>query len=739
MDVNLQSSSVRRQAVTALAVVAFLLVVLLFGSPEPAGAARYVVAQCGWKVGNSGTWMETAANRFSRSSWCGVPAGSDPWDGVHLTSGTRPATASVGGTKFAMWRWSAPPGTGIVTVNGGRWHVLKDGFEHRIGSLSEGGGFSPFLEFTTTDTVRREFSRSFSPPAAAFESRLLCAKPTDRPCSAASSSLAGVRGLTITVNDPAEPSASIKGDFAGDGWLRGLQKVEFSGSDRGSGVWLSELLLDGAITDTTRQPCAVERIAGQWRGTKMQPCRTEADGSHTIDTSKISDGSHALSGCATDFAGNRACTAVAELRTDNNPPAAPRLLEVIGGDAWRSGNSFALGWSNPEQGMAAPLAGARYRITGPGSFDSGVVSGGVEGLAGISLPTAGEYRMAVWLVDAAGNENPLATAQVPLRFDDQNPVAFVLKPETEAPELLRASIFDDHSGPAGGVISYRREGSQKWWDLRTRFSADGKQAELLADFPSEELPPGRYEIRTRVRDHAGNEVASDRSPDGARLMLKAPLTEQTDLDARLIGPGASGKVVRVPFGAKARIVGRLLSEDGRGMADRRVTVTQRPGGGARTGPSVRQVTTGQDGNFSLLLPAGTSRRITASFSGDRQSRGSTADQMRLGVNGSISFTATPARLRTGQVVRFRGKVLSGPARQPSRGNLVAIRYFEQSSRQWRPVLVTRTGASGRYRASYRFRYITGVARIRLRATLLPSQTFPYLPADSDVQSVRVQG
>jgi hypothetical protein len=55
------------------------------------------------------------------------------------------------------------------------------------------------------------------------------------------------------------------------------------------------------------------------------------------------------------------------------------------------------------------------------------------------------------------------------------------------------------------------------------------------------------------------------------------------------------------------------------------------------------------------------------------------------------------------------------------------------------VLVTRTNRFGSFRASYRFRYITGLAKIRLRATLLPSQGFPYLPANSPVRSVRVQG
>jgi len=736
----LPAGSLTRQLVVAAFLILLLLAAIALGPVERAGAARYVVAQCGWKVGNDGTWLETAADRFSRSSWCGVPAGSDPWEGVHVTSGIRPSTAAVGGTKFAMWRWNAPPGTGIVTVNGGRWHVLRDNFQHRIGSLAAGGSFSPFLEYSATDTVRREFSRTFSPPAAAFESRLLCALPADRFCSITGTSLAGVRGLTMTINDPTAPTASINGEFRKEGWLRGAQKADFTGFDAGSGLRFSETMVDGVVRGFTEHSCEIERIAGQWRGTKMQPCRTGAEGSHTIDTARLSDGPHEITGCETDFAGNRGCAAAGELRSDNNPPAAPRSLGVIGGDDWRRGNSFALSWVNPDQGVAAPLVATRYRITGPGSYDSGTVAAnGVTGLAGLSVPTAGEYRVAVWLADAAGNENPVATAEAALRFDDLDPVAFVLHPERETPELLRATVFDEHSGPAGGVISYRRQGSEKWWDLPTRFVVDGRQAELTADFPSSHLPPGRYDIRTRVRDRAGNEAASDRRPDGTRLVLKAPLTDETRLEARLVGPGVSGQVVRVPFGAAARILGRLSGDGGRGVGDKQVVIVQRPGIGVESAQVVRLVTTGPDGGFALSLPAGTSRRITASFAGDRQNSGSSSGPLRLGVTGSIDFAVRPGRLRTGQTVHFRGRVNAGAARHPSRGNFVAIRYFEQSSRQWRPVLVTRTDRFGNYRASYRFRYITGVANIRLRATLLPSQDFPYLPADSPVRSVRVQG
>jgi hypothetical protein len=154
---------------------------------------------------------------------------------------------------------------------------------------------------------------------------------------------------------------------------------------------------------------------------------------------------------------------------------------------------------------------------------------------------------------------------------------------------------------------------------------------------------------------------------------------------------------------------------------------------------VRLIRTGADGAFAMNLPAGPSRKIKVSFAGDRRHSESSTGSLRLGVRGSLSLMVRPARLRTGQKLRFRGRVRSGAARHPSRGSVVAIRYFERSTRSWRPVLVTRTDRFGRFRATYRFRYITGLARIRLRATLLPSQNFPYLPASSSARYVRVRG
>ena len=95
-------------AVTLLALSAVL-------AAESASAARYTVAQCGWHVGQDAGWAETSADKFSSSSYCQTPVNADPFENVHLSSSTRGSTASVSGTRFARWRWSAPAGTGIVT------------------------------------------------------------------------------------------------------------------------------------------------------------------------------------------------------------------------------------------------------------------------------------------------------------------------------------------------------------------------------------------------------------------------------------------------------------------------------------------------------------------------------------------------------------------------------------------------------------------------------------------------
>jgi hypothetical protein len=154
---------------------------------------------------------------------------------------------------------------------------------------------------------------------------------------------------------------------------------------------------------------------------------------------------------------------------------------------------------------------------------------------------------------------------------------------------------------------------------------------------------------------------------------------------------------------------------------------------------VLEVGTGEHGGFRLPLPAGTSRRISVSFKGDATLDEAARRPLTLRVRGGIDLRADPHALSVGEAVRFRGRVRTLGAPLPRRGKLVAIQYYEEAAKRWRPVLVTRSDHSGRFHAGYRFRYVTGSATIRLRAVALAEDRWPYAPGASRPVIVRVTG
>ncbi|HMC50797.1 MAG TPA: hypothetical protein VKH20_09130, partial [Solirubrobacterales bacterium] len=209
--------------------------------------------------------------------------------------------------------------------------------------------------------------------------------------------------------------------------------------------------------------------------------------------------------------------------------------------------------------------------------------------------------------------------------------------------------------------------------------------------------------------------------------------------ARLRWRGRGGTELTVPFRTAATLSGRLVDDDGAGLAGRGLRVTSRPSRGALGRARAETVQTGPHGGFQLELPIGTSRRISVSFPGDSHLAAAERSPLTLRVRGGIELEAAPQRVRTGEAVRFSGRVRSLGAPLPRRGKLVSIQYFESAARRWRPVLVTRTDHSGHFSAGYRFRYISGSARIKIRATVLPEERWPYAPGASRPLVLRVTG
>jgi len=588
-------------------------------------------------------------------------------------------------------------------------------------------------------------TKGFPAPVAAFEDRLLCAKGEDKWCSLDPGSWSALRALTITVEDPGAPASwFVGGELLWGGWRRGAQSVSVAGYDPGSGLRYAETTLDGARVGLTEFACAKASIGGEWRATQMQPCPTGASAAHGVATTAFSDGPHTLVTCATDFAANATCAPAEMVLIDNNPPAHPRTVTLAGGDGWRRQNDFDLGWENPDQGKASPIAGASWRIAGPAGFDSGArFAAGRDrrSLADLGVPAAGEYSLQVWLRDEAGNEAPASAVTVPLRLDDVRPSVVFAADQPQ--DQLRADVSDAHSGPASGQLFYRRLDVPAWTELPTRLvpGGDAGSAQLVAPMP--ELGYGVYVFRADAVDAAGNAASSRLRADGTQMSIhRVPPPyvprAKSRLFARLRGGRGRGDSLTVPFGAPALLSGHLTSADGAGLAGRLLRVVSRPSRGALTPTAAEVVRTGEQGGFELRLPAGPSRRVSVSFPGDGNLEAARRPALELRVRSGVSLRAVPQSLRTGQAVRLSGRVMDRGAPIPRRGKLVAIQYLEEATHRWRPVLVTRSDHHGRFRAHYRFRYVSGTAAIRLRATALAEERWPYAPGSSPPVTVRVR-
>ena len=746
-----------------------LAVVVLLALAGEARAGSYRVAQCGWYVGADADWADTTGGtKFRSDAYCQTPIGSDPFAGVHMKSLGREAAGTVSGNRFARWRWNAPPGASITQVRGSWWHALHDGMEQRIGGINWGGGFEPFVAANGTDVTPREFSRGFSPPAAALEDRLLCARAESKWCSLQPGSWSAINGLTITVQDERSPSAWVGGELLDGGWRHGAQGISFSGgNEEGGGIQYGETTVDGARVDLTEYPCQQAYIDGEWRATRMQPCLTGVSGGVGFDTRNLSDGNHMLRHCVTDYGGNVGCTDFRQFGVDNNPPAHPRSFALVGGEGWRRVDDFDLAWVNPDQGPASPIWGAFWRITGPAGFDTGVqfVPGrDVAALPDRTVPRPGAYALYLWLRDEAGNEAASTAVGVTLRYDDVPPgLAFAVAEGDGVPEQLRALVVDDHSGPAGGTISYRRLNVERWTELPTKLRAEREpgHASLVAATP--DLAPGTYVIRVEASDGAGNRRTTTLRADGSEMAIRKtppPVAPQrpaspaspkaapgqaprprakTRLFAGLRGGQRRGDSLTIPFGKPALVSGRLTRADGAGIAGRELRIVSRPSRGALAPVSATTVTSAERGGFELRVEPGPSRRIAVNFLGDGGLEPATRPSLELRVRSGATLVARRLALRTGQALRLSGRVRTRGAAVPRRGKLVAIQYLEAATKRWRPVLVTRTDHAGRFRARYRFRYITGRATIQLRATVLAEEHWPFAPGSSRPLTVRVQG
>jgi hypothetical protein len=553
---------------------------------------------------------------------------------------------------------------------------------------------------------------------------------------------ATLRSATVVVADYTAPSVTMSGGTAlAPGWRRGVVTVGAHASDN-VGIRYIDAVLAGRRLDARSNTCD---------HTLAVPCPSLSS-PLSIDTSVVPDGRQTLLVRGQDSADNWT-TASRSILVDNNAPAGPIDLSLVGGEYWRASNSFSLTWKNLSQAPGSGIAGAETAVC-PAENRPEVWKGCVyrrfkqphqSRVTGLTVPGPGNWVGRVWLRDAAGNHDRRTAQSVPLRLDNNPPVLSFSAQNPADPTRVEVVASDPTSPLSRTEIEARRQGHAAWWPLATTRTANG----FVAYLDDENLPNGVYELRARAFDSAGNERSTDRDVAGAVVTRTVPIRINTRLVAGHVkrvaakrsrgGKRRTRRVIvvrpRVRYGRTIPIRGRLTTPGANPIANASVEVwerTMRPGEQWRR---VALIGTNGQGRFRFKALRGPSRVLRFRYPGTPLVRARTTE-VELRVKAGTTMRANRDRVVNGDEVVFRGRVQGRPL--PSTGKLIQLQAYSRGT--WLTFATPRASArTGRWSHRYRFTATRGTVRYRFRARLPREAGYPYDAGISRHVSVVVRG
>jgi hypothetical protein len=577
-------------------------------------------------------------------------------------------------------------------------------------------------------------------PATRIVQRTVCVGGSrKRFCSARSINRIQTFWAEATIADDSPPAVAIVQDnpFTQGTWTNGSnQSVGYTASDN-VGVKRAQV---GQSADD--RACDYSRTI---------PC-TNDPGRVQVDTTKLSEGTQPLVMRAVDAADNAADSQPLTVRIDRTAPAAP-AVSLENGEGWRSQNSFAAVWQNPDESDRAPITAAHWRLCrlDGGSCTTGSQAGtGIVRLAELKVPDPGEWELRVVREDAAGNRNDdYASQPVRLRWDPEAPALSFEAAPSEDPTRVSVAVSEKISGIAGGQIELSAAGSNTWQALATRL--DGSR--LVARIDDAALPPGPYLLRAQATDLAGN-VGVAATPQPRMLPLRIQSAMQAGVvKTRIVRDkvgrkkgrrGSRRRTVRrrvtelrsqsrVRFGGHVTIAGRLTNRDGQALPGQQIQVLGPGAGGEQL---LAMLTTDAQGGFSYRA-AGTSGSRTLRFVHPGTATILPAEsRVTLVVPAAGSFKPSRKRVVNGGRVVFRGRVQSLPL--PAAGKLVELQV-KQPTGEWTTFRTLRTGPDGRWALRYRFRYVRCHTTYRLRARIPAEAGYGFAEGHSRSHKVTVRG
>ena len=337
----------------------------------------------------------------------------------------------------------------------------------------------------------------------------------------------------------------------------------------------------------------------------------------------------------------------------------------------------------------------------------------------------GAHTLRVLVTDAAQNRSVVYDATITTLNAPES---------TSAPTLTLAAGATDSTlqvspgtwaAPAGaGPVSY----SYAWQEC----DSSGQDCETIPSAtaahytPSEAQADGTIRVLVSAHDNDGTTTAAS-TPLRATPDVPNGVGASEQAQLSVLGPSVLSRGNRRSAFA---LTGRLSAPDGATVANATVEVSQVVDG--TNSPRVlAYARTNPDGMFTVTVPGGPSRQITAgyrAFSADRAYSASAT--ISESVAARITLTVTPRRADRNGRIRLGGRV-AGPI--PAHGVLVELLVYYRG--HWEPFRDPRTDRNGRFTITYSFQGAEGV--FPFRAEVAGGQAgFPYSGARSAPVAVR---
>ena len=429
-----------------------------------------------------------------------------------------------------------------------------------------------------------------------------------------------------------------------------------------------------------------------------------------LDLAALSDGRHLV-----------------RFTTENGGPAGPRLVGTT---------TFTL-----DVDQTSPtVTDVAFRRVGPERVDvgwiardarSGVASARLDwfdgatwkalmtvpatnGIGALALDTTllpgGDHPVRVVVGDAAGNETFTQTQSIAV---DRIPPGVTGLRVTGGPPWSVTWVGTDMLGAPcqTKVFVNGPQTALQWAEVATAPGGNGERSVVL---PLEGFAAGAYRVRVTACDAAGNTTSvetagiligaqTQTAAAGAASRAGSRLTDAT-LTVAVAGAkttqrdGGARYTLRVGYGTRVRITGRLTDAAGRPIAGEGVS--------ARTakGVIVASARTGADGRYAVTVLAEQSGVLSMGVAVDQSflPEFPTAD-VRVLVLPRVNLNASSrTAVALGAPIVFTGRLTPSPRARDLRGKAIVLEFRDPVRRAWRPVVNARVRANGTFRIAWRF-------------------------------------